>query len=85
MGGSKSLRIGLKPVVMGIGSTASDLSLETTDNPGWWASFQLYTTEAEANSILADSLHRKDVDVSVKTGTSAYIPNRCRRALKHVH
>ena len=68
MGGSKSLRIGLKPVVMGIGSTASDLSLETTDNPGWWASFQLYTTEAEANSILADSPHLKDVDLSVENG-----------------
>ena len=42
--------------------------LATTDNPGWLATFELYTTEAEANSILADSLHRKDVDVSVKNG-----------------
>ena len=43
-------------------------SLETTDNPGWWASFQLYTTEAEANSVLADSPHLKDVDLSLENG-----------------
>lgn len=43
-------------------------SLETTDNPGWWASFQLYTTEAEANLILADSPHREEVDLSVENG-----------------
>ena len=43
-------------------------SLETTDNPGWWASFQLYTTEVEVNSILADSPHQEDVDVSVENG-----------------
>ncbi len=42
--------------------------LTTTDNPGWLATFELYTTEAEAESILADSLHRKDVDVSVQNG-----------------
>lgn len=42
--------------------------LATTDNPGWLASFELYTTETEANSILADLLHRKDVAVSVKNG-----------------
>ena len=42
--------------------------LTTTDNPGWWASFDLHTSEAEVNSILADLLHRKDVDVSVKNG-----------------
>lgn len=43
-------------------------NLETTDNPGWWASFQLYTTEAEVNSRLVDSPHRKDVEVSVENG-----------------
>lgn len=42
--------------------------LETTDNPGWWASFQLYMTEAEVNSRLADSPHRKGVEVSVENG-----------------
>jgi hypothetical protein len=43
-------------------------SLETTDNPGWLASFELYTTEAEANLILANPLNRNDVDVSVQNG-----------------
>lgn len=42
--------------------------ITTTDNPGWLANFELYTTEAEADSILADAIHRKDVDVSVKNG-----------------
>ena len=42
--------------------------LTTTDNPGWLANFELYTTDAEADSILADFRHRKDVDVSVKNG-----------------
>lgn len=42
--------------------------ITTTDNPGWLANFELYTTEAEVNSILADAIHRKDVDVSVKNG-----------------
>ena len=43
-------------------------SLETTDNPGWRASFQLYTTEVEVNSRLADWPHRNDVEVSVQNG-----------------
>ena len=43
-------------------------SLETTDNPGWRSSFQLYTTEAEANLILADWPRREDVDVSIENG-----------------
>ncbi len=42
--------------------------LTTTDNPGWLASFELHTTETEVNSILANSPHRKHVDVSVKHG-----------------
>lgn len=43
-------------------------SLETTDNPGWRASFQLYTTEVEVNSRLADWPHRNDVEVSLQNG-----------------
>lgn len=46
-----------------------DFHLRTTDNPGWRASFQLYTTETEAKSILATSLNPNDgVEVQVKNG-----------------
>ena len=47
---------------------AVDFNLTATDNAGWLATFELYTTEAEAKSILASSLHRNDVDTSVHNG-----------------
>ena len=43
-------------------------SLETTDNPGWIATFQLYTTKTEAESILAVPLEKNDVSVIVRNG-----------------
>ena len=42
--------------------------LETTDNPGWLANFQLYPPGIEVDLTLTDSIGRNDVDVNTQNG-----------------